>query len=119
MEKKSSPVGKVETAVEGHAVTLQPEVDLPRDRGGVFHSQNRPHVMGPAALSGGVNAAIVGSAPEVQGARGRALREGLGVSQAGVSPRAVTTTKGYHEGHATTTLDTSGGKSVRPLIEYA
>ena len=104
--------------MEGHAVTLQPRLDVRRYGTGGFRSVQRPPVVGLSGVPGEVNAAIVGSTAEVRGARGRALREGLGASQAGAAPRAETT-KDHHDAHVTTTLETHGGKSARALFEYA
>jgi hypothetical protein len=118
VDKKVSPVGKVETAVEGPAVTLQPGLDVLWYGRARFLSVQRPPVMGLSGLPGGVNAAIVGSAPEVRGARGRALRDGLGACQAGAAPRAETT-EDHHDAHDTTRLHTRGGKSDRALSQYA
>jgi len=74
--------------------------------------------MGLSGVPGEVNAAIVGSAAEVRRARGRALRKGLGASQAGAAPRAETT-KDHHDSHVTTSADKRGGKSDRALSQYA
>jgi hypothetical protein len=105
-------VGKVGKPVEGYAVTSPLRLGTLERAGEAFPVENRRPVMGPAALCGRFDAAIVGSVRTTRGTP-RAPAPGVHPSQAGAATRAEATEE-HHEAHVNARLQRRGQGSARP-----